>query len=312
MCSHMPVRDRMAHAAFFHADPVQYLDGVARWVGEGLTAGEPVLVMVDAADTEAIRGALGPDADEVRFAEAAVVGANPARIIAAIRAFVDLGAGRRVRALGATMWPGRTPAQRREVIAHEAAANLAFAGCDVSFLCPYDTAALPAGIVAEARRTHPQVWTADGHTDCPQYDIEDLLIGGHPPAAPDPYAEALAVVTDLRGLARLRVRVGELAEDAGLTARRRDEFVVAVNEVVANALVHSPYPAVVSRGRDWDVASLVVEVSTAGCISDPLAGRELPANPKAGRGLWIVNQLCDLVETRSGLWGTLTRLHVHL
>jgi anti-sigma regulatory factor (Ser/Thr protein kinase) len=120
------------------------------------------------------------------------------------------------------------------------------------------------------------------------------------------------VVTDLHGLARLRMVVAELGEDAGLTARRRDEFVVAVNEVVANALTHSPYPAVVSRGRDWDTASLVVEVATAGCITDPLAGRELSSDPGAGRGLWIVNQLCDLVETRSGPWGTLTRLHVHV
>jgi anti-sigma regulatory factor (Ser/Thr protein kinase) len=302
----------MAHAAFFHDDPVEYLAGVGRWVGEGLSAGEPVLIMVDAADSEAIRAALGKDADAVRFADAAVVGANPARIIAAVRAFVESARGRRVRALGAPMWRGRTPAQRREVIAHEAAANVAFARCAVSFLCPYDTSTLPAGVLAEARRAHPQLWTAEGQTDCPQYDIDDLLIGGHPPAQPDPYGEPLAVVADLRGLAGLRMLIGELAEDAGLTARRRDEFVVAVNEVVVNALAHSPYPAVVSRGRDWDVASLVVEVSTAGCITDPLAGRELPTDPTAGRGLWIVNQLCDLVETRSGPWGTLTRLHALL
>ncbi|HEY2833744.1 MAG TPA: anti-sigma factor RsbA family regulatory protein [Sporichthyaceae bacterium] len=308
----MAVRDRMLHAVFFHDDPVQYLEGVGRWVAEGLAAGEPVLITADAADNEAIRGALGPAAYAVQFADAAVVGANPARTIAAVRAFVAAGGGRRVRALAALMWPGRTPAQRGEVIAHEAVANLAFADCPVSFLCPYDTSVLPAEVLAEARRVHPHMWTAHGHADCPQYDIDELLIGGHPPPQRDPLAEPLAVIVDLAGSARLRTRVGEIAEDAGLSARRRDEFVVAVNEVVSNALVHSPHPAVVRRGRDRDEGSLVVEVATAGCITDPLVGRELPRDAGGGRGLWIVNQLCDLVETRSGPWGTLTRLHVHL
>lgn len=312
MKPHMPVRDRMLHAVFLHDDPVQYLEGVRRWVAEGLAAGEPVLITADAAANEAIRGALGPAADAVQFADAAVVGANPARIIAAVRKFVDSGWGDRVRALGAPMWPDRTPAQRREVIAHEAALNLAFADCPVSFLCLYDTSVLPADVVAEARRVHPQLWTAHGHADCALYDIDELLIGGHPPPPPDPYAEPLAVVVDLAGSARLRMQVGGIAEDAGLSARRRDELVVAVNEVVSNALVHSPHPAVVSRARDWDEGSLVVQVATAGCITDPLVGRELPAGNGRGRGLWIVNQLCDLVEIRSGPWGTLTRLHVRL
>ena len=40
---------------------------------------------------------------------------------------------------------------------------------------------------------------------------------------------------------------------------------------------------------------------------DPLAGRERPAGlGDAGRGLWIVNQLCDLVQVRGGV----VRLHV--
>jgi MEDS: MEthanogen/methylotroph, DcmR Sensory domain len=312
MTPDMSVRGRMAHAVFFHDNPVQYLEGVVRWVHEGLAAGEPVLVAAGAADNEVIAGALGPATDGIQFADMAVLGANPARVIGAIRDFVNSAGGRRVRALGAPMWPGRSPAQRREVIAHEALVNLAFADCAASFLCPYDASTLSPGIVAQARRVHPQLWTTGGQTDCPQYDLDGLLVGRHPLTNPDPYGEPLAVVSDLRGLARLRVRLCELAEDVGLSARRRDEFVVAVSEVVSNALAHSPYPAVVSRGRDWDVASLVVEVGTAGCISDPLVGRELPADPAGGRGLWIVNQLCDLVETRSGSWGTLTRLHVHL
>jgi hypothetical protein len=33
---------------------------------------------------------------------------------------------------------------------------------------------------------------------------------------------------------------------------------------------------------------------------------------KKGWGLWMVNQVCDLVEIRSGDWGTDVRLHMRL
>jgi anti-sigma regulatory factor (Ser/Thr protein kinase) len=31
-----------------------------------------------------------------------------------------------------------------------------------------------------------------------------------------------------------------------------------------------------------------------------------------GRGLWLANQLCDLVQIRSGARGTVVRLHMRL
>jgi hypothetical protein len=31
-----------------------------------------------------------------------------------------------------------------------------------------------------------------------------------------------------------------------------------------------------------------------------------------GKGLWVVNQLCDLVQARTGPAGTTTRLHMSL
>ena len=43
------------------------------------------------------------------------------------------------------------------------------------------------------------------------------------------------------------------------------------------------------------------------------AGRERPAIDRdGGRGLWMVNQLCDLVELRSGDMGTVVRIHTWL
>jgi len=42
-----------------------------------------------------------------------------------------------------------------------------------------------------------------------------------------------------------------------------------------------------------------------------MAGRRRPAaDAAAGRGLWLINQLCDLVELRSGAAGTTLRMHI--
>ena len=48
-------------------------------------------------------------------------------------------------------------------------------------------------------------------------------------------------------------------------------------------------------------------------IVDPLVGRSLPpADEIGGRGLWLVNQLCDLVQMRWDAGGTVVRVHMHV
>jgi hypothetical protein len=54
-------------------------------------------------------------------------------------------------------------------------------------------------------------------------------------------------------------------------------------------------------------------VIDAGYIDQPLAGRECPRPGDAtGRGLWLANQLCNLVQIRSSADGTTVRLHMRL
>jgi hypothetical protein len=45
---------------------------------------------------------------------------------------------------------------------YEAGISPAMASVPVSFICAYDTQELPAGIVMDARRTHPVLRTAEG------------------------------------------------------------------------------------------------------------------------------------------------------
>jgi len=53
-------------------------------------------------------------------------------------------------------------------------------------------------------------------------------------------------------------------------------------------------------------------VQDYGWITDPLAGQQRQPADEPGHGLWVVNQVCDLVEVRTGQAGTTVRLHMRL
>jgi hypothetical protein len=64
--------------------------------------------------------------------------------------------------------------------------------------------------------------------------------------------------------------------------------------------------------RVWQEGDMVVcEVSDRGRLDQPLAGRSRPElDGGAGWGLWLANQLCDLVQLRTLPDGTIVRLHL--
>jgi anti-sigma regulatory factor (Ser/Thr protein kinase) len=98
---------------------------------------------------------------------------------------------------------------------------------------------------------------------------------------------------------------------AGLGADPSDDLELAVDEIAANSLLHGGGRGVL---RIWvEGSSLVCEVADDGVITDPLVGRREPALDRTGgRGLWLANQLCGLVQIRSGAAGTTVRLHTRL
>jgi hypothetical protein len=54
---------------------------------------------------------------------------------------------------------------------------------------------------------------------------------------------------------------------------------------------------------------VICQVSDQGQISDPLVGRRRPPDA-SGLGIWVVHQVCDLVELRTGRDGTEVRVHM--
>jgi anti-sigma regulatory factor (Ser/Thr protein kinase) len=296
------------HDAFLYSGMAEFRAGTLSFIRRAVSAGDPILVMVSGEKIDLLRQQLGAEGENVTFADMATVGDNPARIIAAWRAFVQDHAGAaQLWGIGEPIYPERSPTELAECQLHEALLNVAF---DVAtpfwLLCPYNLEALTADVIDEAHRNHPFVVRGDDRQACGTFRPVDLAGPFDRPVPPRPAAaEHLPFQTG--GLRRVRAFVATRAEQAGLAQEAVDAMVLAVNEVATNSLRHGG-----GRGElhAWtDGRSLVFEVSDRGHITSPLVGRLRPA-PEArdGAGLWVANQLCDLVQIYSSARGTAVRV----
>ena len=296
------------HVGFFYRAAKEYATTVAAFLGDGVAAGEPTFVAVPEGRLSLIADALGADARRVEFADMTEMGRNPGRIIPRVQAFVDLHAGQHVRYVGEPIWTSRSQAELREATRHEALVNLAFAGVDAEILCPYDTTRLGQAVIAEARQTHPLLLSGGGARTSAEYAGPFGLpssCGTPLSARPD----TAMIHTYRRDLSQVRALVLKSAREAGLPDERAGDLVLAVSEVAANTLRHTPSSGTLAIWHDPH--EIVCEIRDDGVITDPLAGRRRPApNALGGHGLWLVHQVCDLVELRSDNTGTTVRMHM--
>jgi anti-sigma regulatory factor (Ser/Thr protein kinase) len=302
--------DGFRHEVAFYSGVADLARTVLPFIREGVARREPVLVAMVPERLEVVERGLGVDAVRVDFVDMTELGANPACIIPEWHRFLDdtreSGA---VRGVGEPVWAGRRDVELAEAELHEALLNLAFDdGPAWRLLCPYDVSALPARVVEEARRNHPVVHPAPGgHAADGGYAGHEHAVRGF--AAPLPPVPADAVRYEFAGTAIAGVRrtVRDSAEHAGLPASRAEDLMLAAHELASNSVIHG-------GGRGWlalwqEPGALVVEVSDRGVIEDPLVGRGLlDLESENGRGIWMANQLCDLVQVRSGAAGTQVRL----
>ncbi|MGN6663002.1 MAG: anti-sigma factor RsbA family regulatory protein [Solirubrobacterales bacterium] len=283
------------HEAFFYADDEEFLAGIVPFVEEGVAAGGAVLVGLPLATRSLLEKELDPGADDVRFLAIEEVGRNPSRLVSAWIDFLGDHEIAEIRGISEAVWPGRSAAEIDECQRHERLLNLAFDdGPAWTLMCPYDTGALSDDVLSAAAHDHEDGATAD-----------PLLEGSLPPPSGAyfgmPFGKA-----ELREVRRL---ISERAATAGLDTRRTEDLVLATCEAATNSVQHGGGEGDL---RVWyEDGALLCDVRDAGRIEDPLVGRERPSNEQiSGRGLWIANQLCDLVQIRSGKQGTQVRLRM--
>jgi anti-sigma regulatory factor (Ser/Thr protein kinase) len=301
------------HGLLFEGED-QYVEVALDFLREGVRQGDQVLVLADPRHLPALRDAVGPTAPGVRLTDTGPFGWNPARALPVWRDFIDgLGPEDRARGLAEPVSAAGHPLAAPERAIHESLLNLAFADSHAFWLvCPYDTSELAPALSAQVGSSHPFM-TRNGELSSPSPTYRspeaDHIFGPSAGALdpPPPGAEYLTVGRN--GMGALRRWVRARADEAGLSDARADDFALAVHELVANSVRHGG-----GHGRVavWPAdGMLVCEVADSGRFDAPLAGRIRPSSAgAAGRGLWIVNQLCDLVQIRSVPDGTVVRVHI--
>lgn len=297
------------HDAFVYIDDEEFVRQTAPFVRDGLEAGEVVLAALPQSQIKLLRDDLGTDADEVTFVDITTVGRNPARIIPLWRDLLEKHPDSAVRGIGEPAYVGRNEAEFEEAKLHEALLNVAFEHSGpFSLRCPYDASVLSPAL--DPTDNHPLVLEHDGESrqDATWADVARQIFRAPLPAAP-PYAERKEFgLSDLSGI---RAWVNHTAESRGLSYDRIDDLALALHEICTNSIRFGGGRGLLSL---WiSDRTLICDVEDHGQIDDLLVGRVLPPlDGLGGRGVWLANQLCDLVQIRSGGCFTQVRLHTRL
>lgn len=301
------------HRALLYRGPDDFVCAVSSVVNRALAAGEAVAVAVPPNNLRQLRKTLGhaTTADRLSFVDMAEAGRNPGRIIPfVIGRFLASSEGRPATFVGEPIWAGRSPAEYAAAVSHEALINLAFAGRDdVTIVCPYDAGRLSRRVLSDAEHTHPAIVEYGSERAGFRYTDAERVVEDFNRPLPEPHGLTDSYTFGASdGLLGVRSFVRAYAERAKLTAERVTDLCTAVNEVATNTLTHATGDGHLRcwRSGDW----LVCEIRDSGKVADPLFDRRPPEKGEYARGLLLVHQLCDLVQTYVHAFGLVVRLHM--
>ena len=130
-------------------------------------------------------------------------------------------------------------------------------------------------------------------------------------APADEYSLLFSATFGSGDMAAIRHRVAEALLGLGFGPEATDRLVIAVNEVMTNAVRHGGGTGRLHVWADGDVVCEIDDEGT-GCASQPYVGRvDRPAStPTGGLGLWIAQQTTDDMSIDSGPSGTTVKLTV--
>ncbi len=300
------------HQAFLYAGEEEFLAEAAPFVRDGVAADEPVIVVVTAPRAGVLRSVLGADSDRVYFVEPRLgLGRRPERFIPGWDTYLRQATeGRSQCRVWAVGEPGSLPASTAELIdgqRYESLLDSAFTGGrPFSLLCPYDLDAVHPTAAEQARRSHPLSVEHGVHR----------RVGAPLPNAyaghqlPEPESVLEDCTFGASQLGEVRDRVDAHAARLDLGAGRTYDYVLAVDEVASNSVMHGGGAGRLRVWRNGDC--LTSEIHDQGLMRrSPETDTRPPTDAGHGRGLWLVHQLCDLVQIRSAAdAGTTIRLHI--
>ncbi|MEH0935593.1 ATP-binding protein [Micromonospora psammae] len=119
----------------------------------------------------------------------------------------------------------------------------------------------------------------------------------------------IAEAFDQAQVTGLRHSVTSCAHSAGLDGQRLDDFVLAVNELITNAVRHGGGRGWLRLWRRGDAVVCEVADHGRGISARRLDDRSRPAPETAGGwGLWLARELSDTMEVETGAAGTTVRI----
>ncbi|MBT2468993.1 sensor histidine kinase [Streptomyces sp. ISL-66] len=310
---------RLVHQGLVYGSDEAFLAATVPFCLDGLQQDEAVLAVTTPANIDLLRQQLGSAAGAVHYIAADDWYQTPGSTLGAYYRYVDertaTGRHPQVRVIGEPVWHGRDALETDEWTRYEAVINLAFAHCPAWIVCPYDTRTVPDRIVADARRTHPQLVTGPAAETSGHYAPPEGTVW-HRNLSPVPAPGSNATMRFGTDLHRVRSFVARHSAQLGMSPQGAERLMFAVNEVAANAVQHGGGHGEVSVWRTGH--KVICEISDPGPTRFPAdTGWTLgylppdPSRPR-GHGLWTVRQLCDLVEVHTGGPATVVRVHLSL
>jgi anti-sigma regulatory factor (Ser/Thr protein kinase) len=300
------MQQRYRHEALPYSDHAEFVSCCQSIAESSRDHGERLIFLVAAVKLSDVRDVVDRGGDDIAFVSADEHGRNPARITTLLDTFQAGSGGRPCVGVNEPVFGRRSPAALDEARLGESLLNtVRLRSWPLSVLCLYDVGELTADELLLMRRNHPAVRGLDEN---PAYDpdlaselFRSRLAAPRPPV----------VKRNVHGgsdLAAARAFVRAFARDHDVLPDRREDLVLAAHEVITNSIRHGGGECRLSM---WVDGAVVCEARDAGVIRDPLVGRLAPVpTAPTGRGLWLANQLCDLVQIRSSQAGTVVRLHV--
>jgi anti-sigma regulatory factor (Ser/Thr protein kinase) len=297
----------LVHEALIYHDEAEFDAAVQAFMQEAAAAGEPVLVALPGPQLRRVRETLGDLMADARVEDLEQVARNPGCLLSIIEEWVTAHQGH-ARVVSEVVWAGRSHAEAVEALRHEALVNHALAQSGATIMSPFDARHLDEDILAGVEMTHPTVVEGGQRRAGASYTDPLSAASGELWPLDDPAGP----VSEHPLHGSLRELRREIADDpalGSLSAERRSDLVFAINEAASNAVKHGNETCMT---RIWhDGNEIVTEVSSPSGVADVMAGRLRPAaDALEGRGLWLINQLCDLVEMRSGTSGMTLRMHI--
>lgn len=248
----------LIHEALVYSSDEEFLARVVPFLHDGISAGQPAIVVLTPKKVALLREALGQDAQGVSFVDAGTHYRRPAHALAEYRRQLDEELARPnvelVRVIGEVQF-GPTTQEHEDWTRYESVLNRAFAGYPAWVVCPYDARFLPDQVVADALHTHPFVSSGDQPDPSAGYIETDELV--EPPvrirtvrAAGGGGPLERLTITRERDLDDLRRAVAGAARAGGLAPVIVEDVTVAVGELARDGLRRGEEETSVQVARD--------------------------------------------------------------